>query len=518
MASREQWFIRNVSGRPVSFGDLGLPNAINPGQKVDVLLYQSEEKVTQSKDLLYAVNAEIVVIDKIIDGVTSTVDSTNAATGLSSGGSSGSTPTLNEVLAVGATSTHSATVETITTTNTLNGVASLGGVHYNVYGDGTALFASTKFSIMADGSFSADDGNIGSDGSGALSAVSFSGDGSGLTFSTNTNLSTALAGLFDSAGTAAAISYSSLGSMDATNLTNLFAINTAALYNDAGFISGGYNPFNQSLNTSDSPTFATITAGTIVDSGSGKTIYGGGFLYYGNTSNNYLTDPSGILYYSNGTALTDGSGNVYGNGQYLSGITYGQIGTMDANNLTDLTAINLSQCNNDAGFITGNPFDQSLNTTDSPSFSGMSLNNTGGTALTITYPDPVGGTAGMLITTSNPGDQANFSLLSNGDSYQLYISAIGNQAYFQNYAIGGGSYGPMNFYGSTISFLTGTPTLASAMTFNADQTVTASSAFYPGQFATGSEPTVSNGAIIYDTTLNKLKVWTGAAWETITSL
>ena len=47
----------------------------------------------------------------------------------------------------------------------------------------------------------------------------------------------------------------------------------------------------------------------------------------------------------------------------------------------------------------------------------------------------------------------------------------------------------------------------------------ASGGFYPPQIATASLPTASTheGMVVYDTTLNKLVVSNGSAWETITS-
>ena len=40
----------------------------------------------------------------------------------------------------------------------------------------------------------------------------------------------------------------------------------------------------------------------------------------------------------------------------------------------------------------------------------------------------------------------------------------------------------------------------------------------PGRFATGSLPSAPpEGTMFYDTTLSKLVVWTGAAYETVTS-
>ena len=44
-----------------------------------------------------------------------------------------------------------------------------------------------------------------------------------------------------------------------------------------------------------------------------------------------------------------------------------------------------------------------------------------------------------------------------------------------------------------------------------------SAAFEMPSYATGSEPTVTAGSVIYDSTLNKLKMYNGATWETITS-
>ena len=40
---------------------------------------------------------------------------------------------------------------------------------------------------------------------------------------------------------------------------------------------------------------------------------------------------------------------------------------------------------------------------------------------------------------------------------------------------------------------------------------------YANQYPTGSEPSGTLGQIIYDTSINKLKVFTGSSWETITS-
>ena len=61
---RESWWIRNLTKKTITIGDLLLLPAIKPNKRVDALYYYSREKVGHSKVLVKLVKAGIVSFDK----------------------------------------------------------------------------------------------------------------------------------------------------------------------------------------------------------------------------------------------------------------------------------------------------------------------------------------------------------------------------------------------------------------------------------------------------------------------
>lgn len=116
------------------------------------------------------------------------------------------------------------------------------------------------------------------------------------------------------------------------------------------------NPFDQSLNTTDSVTFASI------------------YTPAPSTSSFDYVNLNTICI-GNGAVLTNSGGNlqVGSNLVALSGAGLSQFWN-DSNYISSGDYI--SSLTNDAGYITGNLFDQSLNTTDSPTFANGTFNNT----------------------------------------------------------------------------------------------------------------------------------------------
>jgi hypothetical protein len=95
------------------------------------------------------------------------------------------------------------------------------------------------------------------------------------------------------------------------NLGNSIPTNVGQLNNDAGYITG--NPFNQSLNTTDTPTFSSLTSnGLIVSNGLGSydTIGVGNTGTQGYGLNNTALYPDGSASFGNGGCTIDSNGNI----------------------------------------------------------------------------------------------------------------------------------------------------------------------------------------------------------------
>jgi len=134
-----------------------------------------------------------------------------------------------------------------------------------------------------------------------------------------------------------------------------FGANISNFANDMGYLTSSGNPFDQSLNTTDNPTFASLD------------INSGAHHLDGNT-------PTASFCY--GGVSIDGNGTIttYGFGiSFLSkGISFSGYSSQlnnDAGFVPSGSAI--SNFYNDSGFTTGN---QTVNTYDSPSFSGLTIN------------------------------------------------------------------------------------------------------------------------------------------------
>jgi hypothetical protein len=139
-----------------------------------------------------------------------------------------------------------------------------------------------------------------------------------------------------------------------------YGSNISSLYNDAGYITSSGNPFDQSLNTTDTPTFAN---GNFV------------ITQYGDITSN--GDFSAQAFSINGQDGFNYSGAArFGNGAF----TIDAYGSLNATSL----GIGGTYLTNDSGTLLwngaavgGNPFDQSLNKTDSPTFAGLFMTANG---------------------------------------------------------------------------------------------------------------------------------------------
>ena len=61
---RESWYVKNLTKKNITIGDLPSVPAIKPGKKVDILKFYSKEKVGHSKILVKLVKARIVSLNK----------------------------------------------------------------------------------------------------------------------------------------------------------------------------------------------------------------------------------------------------------------------------------------------------------------------------------------------------------------------------------------------------------------------------------------------------------------------
>ena len=283
-----------------------------------------------------------------------------------------------------------------------------------------------------------------------LTASAFVGDGSGLTGLTKAqvglgsvanvdttnaaNISSGIlpAGRFDdsthgnrSGGSLHAVATTSIaGFMSAADKTNLNNI-----------VTSGVNPFDQSLNTTDSVEFDSVLAGALEVDGNinffGDLYLNGQTLYLANGvsisasqsginiyTSNQEVDIDGSLY----VGLTVSASYFVGDGSGISGLTKGQVGLGNVPNVDATNAANISSgilpgaIFNDtthgnrsggtlhavattsvAGFMSaadktaintyvstsGNPFNQSLNTTNSVAFNTVTANLIGNVTGTI---------------------------------------------------------------------------------------------------------------------------------------
>ena len=61
---RESWWVRNLTNKTITIGDLLLVPAIKPGKRIDLLHYYTREKIGHSTVLVSLVKARIVSLDK----------------------------------------------------------------------------------------------------------------------------------------------------------------------------------------------------------------------------------------------------------------------------------------------------------------------------------------------------------------------------------------------------------------------------------------------------------------------
>ena len=147
----------------------------------------------------------------------------------------------------------------------------------------------------------------------------------------------------------------------------MYGANISNFVNDMGYLTSSGNPFDQSLNTTDSPSFAS--GSFFIDPYNGSTNINNALYVSGNSFDECLMWGSG---YDNGL-WNDGSAS-FANGA----LTIVNDGSLSAASL-GIAGIYLT---NDSGTLLwngtavgggGNPFDQSLNTTDSPTFFGLTV-------------------------------------------------------------------------------------------------------------------------------------------------
>jgi len=146
----------------------------------------------------------------------------------------------------------------------------------------------------------------------------------------------------------------------------MVGINVSNFANDMGYLTSEYNIFDQSLNTTDSPSFAGLTVTGISTFGGGATIDALGHLsatnfYSMNQAVGTTSSPTFAgVYLNGGSELHDSSGLKYGTSTIA------------------MQGIGLSHFTNDSGYLTTeyNYFNQLLNTTSSPSFGGLTVSGT----------------------------------------------------------------------------------------------------------------------------------------------
>jgi hypothetical protein len=181
------------------------------------------------------------------------------------------------------------------------------------------------------------------------------------------------------------------------------------------------NPFDQSLNTTDSPTFETINLPST--SNGNPLIHGDG------NGGIVLQTPSGDVNIGNGGIITDGNGRELGNP----------------------------------------PFDQSLNTTDSPTFANglVQLGHGYGQNFICLGVDSLSNSSAIEIYNGDlgvgiAGNKTNF--LADGSASfangAASIDSVGS-ASFSSLTVGGTPYAP---FSGAYNDLTGTPSLGSAST------------------------------------------------------
>jgi hypothetical protein len=77
MASREKWYIKNISTKKVSLGDLPKVPTLNPGDVKDLLSYYGKTQINLSVNLQTAVSRNYLTLNKILDNVSSEISKSN---------------------------------------------------------------------------------------------------------------------------------------------------------------------------------------------------------------------------------------------------------------------------------------------------------------------------------------------------------------------------------------------------------------------------------------------------------
>jgi hypothetical protein len=77
MTTREQWYVKNISNKSLSFGDLPKVPTLPPDGVVDLLMFYGKTDINLSKSLTKANLLDKIVFTKIVDGVKNRVTKAN---------------------------------------------------------------------------------------------------------------------------------------------------------------------------------------------------------------------------------------------------------------------------------------------------------------------------------------------------------------------------------------------------------------------------------------------------------
>ena len=98
--AREQWIIANISNKPITLGDISNCPMFLPGKQLDVLPLVKREDIIQSQNLILAVKAGWLTINKILDGNSTVVNASNVNSQITENSTTGTgtvTPTPSTV-------------------------------------------------------------------------------------------------------------------------------------------------------------------------------------------------------------------------------------------------------------------------------------------------------------------------------------------------------------------------------------------------------------------------------------
>lgn len=264
-----------------------------------------------------------------------------------------------------------------------------------------------------------------------------------------------------------------------------FALGNGATYLDNTSVSIGSNAIATGINGA-------------VSIGAGSSSAGGSSVSIGYSAS--TTNGRAIAIGQNAAVSNTGGVSIGGNSDTVNGVAVGD-GSQALN--TESVAIGNSA---NANAYNGIAIGAGANVTAGRSTAiGPSASVTANRGISLGYLSSVGGTYSTMISSANSSKANNVS-----NSFAVNCNSTDHLFFVGNTADG--------YLNSTGNFVFGNTTVAGSAKLAVDSTT---SGFLPPRMTTTEKNAIvapASGLMVYDTTLSKLCVYTGAAWETITSV